>query len=177
MMEQDDRLLQFYFMRVNLEDLPENKRFEFLVDRTAKENGISYGYANAFIHVRPDETDLLRLWYLYNSVFFLSVHYNEPNYIPKFDFILNYLSSVILYKTPEQACQEIDQYTLWPFDQLEEKSPQKLQLFAALKKVDSAATISSSVEEEEKEFRHEISQKLEALFKALEAEHFFELKF
>lgn len=176
MMEQD-RLLQFYFLRVNLDDLPKNNRFKFMVERTVKENGISYGYANAFIHVSPDETDILRLWYLYNSVFFLSVHYNERNYIPKFDFILNYLSSVILYKTPAEACKEIDQYTLWAFDQLEEESTQKLQLFDTLKKVDSAATIAQSVEEEEKRFHQEMTQKLEVLFKALETEHFFELKF
>lgn len=175
-MEQD-RLLQFYFMRVNLDDLPKNNRFKFMVERTVKENGISYGYANAFIYVHPDETDLLRLWYLYNSVFFLSVHYNEPSYVPKFDFILNYLSSVILYETPAQACKEIDHYTLWPFDHLEEESTQNLQLFATLKKVDSAATIASSVEEEENKFRQEITQKLEVLFKVLEAEHFFELRF
>ena len=161
-------LLQFYSMKVDMDNLPQNDRFKFLFEHTIKENGITYGYGNVFVEVSPEETDLLRLWYLYNSVFFLSVHYKDSDYVAKFDFILDYLSSVILYRTPAEACKEIDQYTLWPFDKLEEESTQKLHLLTALGEVDSARTI-----KEEKKIRQETSQKLEALFSVLEAEHFF----
>lgn len=163
-------VLSFPEMKLNLDILPQPRNFEYVVEHyPVMENGIAYAYANVMIPCDPQkDVDLLRLWYLYNSTFRLSAI--EPQYVKQFDVILDFLSALIVHKSPKESCTAIDQFSsLWFFDPLEEQTMQHLMEIKAQCKTPEEFKAKSQ------EVYKEIAPLLEKIFEDLEKQHFFDM--
>lgn len=161
-------VLTFYGMRMNPDALPAQRNYEFIVEQyPVLENGVAYAYANVMFPCDPQKDfDLMRLWYLYNSILHLSALNQE--FLTQFDAILDYLSTLILYESPKEACATIDQYSsLWILDPLEEATMKQLEV------VKKQCQNQEQFKEKTKEISQDIVPLLEKIFKELKEKHFF----